>query len=96
MRGIDVRVGRTVAEVEQVEPVEDGPEVFEPDPDYADWTDGDVAAEYVKVQAEHRRRLAPAGPCRGACLRRCAPGRRRAHAAAAIPIALRYPGATAV
>lgn len=55
-----MRVGRTVAEVEQVEPVEDGPEEFTPDPHYADWSDEDVAAEWEKVTAEHRRRVAMA------------------------------------
>ena len=46
-----MRVGRTVAEVEQVEPVEDGPEAFVPDPHYAGWSDEDVAAEWEKVDA---------------------------------------------
>lgn len=56
MRGIDVTVGRTVAQVEQ--PEQEAPPVYTPDPDYADWTDEQVAAELEKLSTEHRRRQA--------------------------------------
>src|SRR5699024_684182 len=55
VRDIEVRVGRTVAQVEQTGQPE-GPELLVPDPHYAGWSDEDVAAEYAKVGAEHYRR----------------------------------------
>lgn len=47
-------VRRTMPLVE--EPAPSGPEVMQPDPHYAGWSDDDVAAEYEKVGREHRRR----------------------------------------
>lgn len=56
MRGVDVEVGRIVPQVEHAE--EPGPVEYTPDPDYADWTDEQVADEAAKVTAEHGRRQA--------------------------------------
>ena len=53
MRGIDVKVERTVAEVEYPEP---GPEVYTPDPEYADYSDGELAELHERVGREVRRR----------------------------------------
>lgn len=51
---IVTEVRRTMPQIESPEP--SGPEVMQPDPHYAGWSDEDVAAEFEKVGAEHRRR----------------------------------------
>lgn len=50
---IETRVGRIMPQVEQVQvPVPD----WSPVPEYADWTDEEVAAEFALVAREHERR----------------------------------------
>lgn len=61
MRGIESRVEHIVPDIQHTPSNgEGGPEVYTPDPDYADWTDEQVAAELEKVTREHRRRQAMA------------------------------------
>ena len=62
MRGIDVTTYRPADH--QPEPEPEGPVVTDPDPDYEDWSDEDVAAEAEKVGAEHQRRQRVASSAR--------------------------------
>jgi len=52
---IEVESRRTVP---QIETAEDGPEQFEPNPRFEDWTDAEVAAEHNELGKERRRRQA--------------------------------------